>query len=186
MARISRVRPHLPWAEVRRHYRQARRPAERRHWLIILSLQADPRPAAVAARQLGVSRSSLNHVVAAYNRLGPAALASDPRAAKAPRAYLSRAEEAAFLRGFLAPAGRGQVSVARPVRQALEARLGHPVHPRTVERLLARHAWRKVVPRPRHPKADAAVQAEHKKKSAPKGSRAGRRRPAPGGAHGPR
>jgi hypothetical protein len=130
-ARVSRVQPHLPWAEVKRHYRQARRPAERRHWLIILSLQADPRPAEVAARQLGVSRSSINQVVAAYNRLGPAALAPAPSAPKAPRAYLSRAEEAAFLSGFSARAARGQLSVARPLRRALEARLGHPVHPRT-------------------------------------------------------
>ena len=186
MARISRVQPHLPWAEVNRRYRQAQQPAERRHWLIILSLHVDPRPAEVAARQLGVSRSSVNHVVAAYNRLGPVALAPAPRRSQAPRAYLSRAEEVAFLNGFVAPAGRGQLSVARPLRQALEARLGHPVHPRTVERLLARHAWRKVVPRPRHPKADGAVQAAHKKKSGAKRPRAGRRRPAPGGADGRR
>lgn|SRR3954447_16591470 len=186
MARISRVQPHLPWAEVNRRYGQAQRPAQRRHWLIILSLQADPRPAEVAARQLGVSRSSVNHVVAAYNQRGPAALAPAPRRAKAPRAYLSRAEEAAFLGRFFARAGRGELSVARPLRRALEMRLGHSVHPRTLERLLARHAWRKVVPRPRHPKADAAVQAAHKKKSAPNGPRAGRCRPAPGGAHGRR
>src|SRR4051794_10394120 len=103
MARISRVQPHLPWAEVNRRHRQARRAAERRHWLIILSLQANPRPAEVAARQLGVSRSSVNHVVAAYNQRGPAA----------PRAYLSRAEEAALLARFVARADRGELSVAR-------------------------------------------------------------------------
>jgi hypothetical protein len=132
MARVSRVQAHLPWAEVNRRYRQARRPAERRHWLIILSLQADPRPAEVAARQLGLSRSSVNHVVAAYNRRGPAALEPGPGAPKAPRAYLSRAEEAAFLTGFFAQAGRGELSLARPLSRALEARLGHPVHPRTL------------------------------------------------------
>ena len=186
MARISRVQPHLPWAEVHRRYRQAQQPAQRRHWLILLSLQADPRPAEVAARQLGLSRSSVNHVVATYNRLGPAALAPTPRRAKAPGAYLSRAEEAAFLARFGARADRGELSVARPLRRALEARLGHPVHPRTIERLLARHGWRKVVPRPRHPKADAAVQATHKKKSTRKSPRVGRRRPPPGGAHGRR
>src|SRR2546423_15617788 len=104
MARISRVQPHLPWAEVNRRYGQARRPAERRHWLIILSLQADPRPAEVAARQLGLSPSSVNHVVAAYNRRGPAALEPGPGAPKAPRAYLSRAAERGLLTGLFAPA----------------------------------------------------------------------------------
>jgi hypothetical protein len=33
-------------------YRQARRLSDRRHWLIILSLQADPRPAEVAAEAI--------------------------------------------------------------------------------------------------------------------------------------
>jgi transposase len=186
MARVSRIQPHLSWAEVNRRYRQARRPAQRRHWLVILSLQADPRPAEVAACQLGVSRSSVNHVVAAYNRRGPAALAPAPRPSKAPRAYLSRAQERAFLASFFAQASRGALSVARPLRRALEARLGHAVHPRTVERLLARHDWRKLVPRPRHPQADAALQAAQKKKAAPAGARGRRRRSPPGGAHGPR
>jgi transposase len=168
MARVSRIQPHLSWAEVNRRYRQARRAAERRHWLVILSLQADPRPAEVAARQLGVSRSSVNHVVAAYNRLGAAALAPAPRSSKAPRAYLSRAQERALLASFFAPASRGELSVARPLRRALEARLGHAVHPRTVERLLARHDWRKLVPRPRrHPQADAAGPSGAQKKGCP-------------------
>jgi hypothetical protein len=186
MARISRIQPHLSGAEVNCRYRQARRPSDRRHWLIILSLQADPRPAEVAARQLGVSRSSVNHVVAAYNRLGPAALIPVPGPPNAPRAYLSRVEEQAFLAAFFAQASRGALSVARPLRRALEARLGHAVHPRTVERLLARHAWRKLVPRPRHPQADTALQAAHQKKSGPLGARGRRRRSPPGGAHGPR
>jgi hypothetical protein len=34
----------------------------------------------------------------------------------------------------------------------------------TVYRLLDRHGWRKVTPRPRHPKADPAAQAAFKPK----------------------
>jgi transposase len=33
----------------------------------------------------------------------------------------------------------------------------------TIYRLLERHGWRKVMPRPRHPKADVAAQAAFKK-----------------------
>jgi hypothetical protein len=33
----------------------------------------------------------------------------------------------------------------------------------TVYRMLDRHGWRKLVPRPRHPKADVAAQAAFKK-----------------------
>ena len=39
----------------------------------------------------------------------------------------------------------------------------------TIYRLLERHGWRKVVPRPRHPKADVAAQAAFKK-TAPRGT----------------
>ena len=42
---------------------------------------------------------------------------------------------------------------------------GKAVARSTVYRLLERHGWRKVVPRPRHPKADVAAQAAFKKGS---------------------
>jgi hypothetical protein len=39
----------------------------------------------------------------------------------------------------------------------------HPVHISTIYRLLDRHGWRKLVPRPRHPKANEREQAIFKK-----------------------
>ncbi len=62
------------------------------------------------------------------------------------------------------------------IQQAYQERLGKEVAPSTVYRLLDRHGWRKVVPRPRHPKADVAAQAAFKKTS-PHGTPRGR---APG------
>jgi hypothetical protein len=41
--------------------------------------------------------------------------------------------------------------------------LKHEVHITSISRLLDRHGWRKLVPRPRHPKANAAEQAAFKK-----------------------
>ena len=49
------------------------------------------------------------------------------------------------------------------VKAAYEQILGRKVPKSTVYRMLARHGWRKVMPRPRHPKADASAQAEFKK-----------------------
>ena len=62
------------------------------------------------------------------------------------------------------------------IQQAYQEQLGKEVAASTVYRLLDRHGWRKVVPRPRHPKADVAVQAAFKKTS-PHGTPRGR---APG------
>ena len=69
----------------------------------------------------------------------------------------------------------GRATVAE-IQQAYQEQLGKEVAPSTVYRLLDRHGWRKVVPRPRHPKADVAAQAAFKK-TAPHGTPRGR---APG------
>jgi hypothetical protein len=58
-------------------------------------------------------------------------------------------EQAEFLGGFLKAAGDASVLVAGEIKAALEARLGWKVHETIVYRMLKRHGWRKVAPRPR-------------------------------------
>ena len=58
-----------------------------------------------------------------------------------------------------------------PIQRAYEQRIGKEVASSTVYRLLERHGWRKVVPRPRHPKTDVAAQAVFKKTSSPSAPR---------------
>jgi transposase len=49
------------------------------------------------------------------------------------------------------------------IHRAFEDRVGHTVDESIMYRLLQRHGWRKVVPRPRHPQAREEAQAEFKK-----------------------
>jgi len=49
------------------------------------------------------------------------------------------------------------------IQRAYEAKVGHEVDDSTIYRLLARHGWRKLMPRPRHPQADPQAQAQFKK-----------------------
>jgi hypothetical protein len=49
------------------------------------------------------------------------------------------------------------------VKQAYEQAVGRVVPKSTVYRMLARHGWRKLAPRPRHPQADGARQQALKK-----------------------
>ena len=49
------------------------------------------------------------------------------------------------------------------IQQAYRERSGKDFAPSTIYRLLDRHGWRKVVPRPSHPKADVTAQAAFKK-----------------------
>jgi transposase len=62
-------------------------------------------------------------------------------------------------------AGRGQILTAPQLRAGLEKLTGRQVSLAYVYRLLHRHGWRKLGPRPRHPQAQPTVQEEFKKNS---------------------
>lgn len=79
--------------------------------------------------------------------------------------YLDVEQERALLAPFVQRAEDGGMLKVGEIRKAYEERTGRLVAPSTVYRLLDRHGWRKVVPRPRHPKADVAAQAAFKKTS---------------------
>jgi transposase len=81
------------------------------------------------------------------------------------RENLSVAEEDDLLDQFLAAAGDGGVIVVSGIKAAYEQKLGQSVPKSTVYRMLARHDWRQIVPRPRHPKSDIAAQEAFKKTS---------------------
>ena len=70
------------------------------------------------------------------------------------RANLSLEEEKKMLSRFFTKAKRGEILVVNEVKAAYEEAIGHSVPKSTVYRMLARHGWRKIAPRPRHPKAD--------------------------------
>lgn len=69
-------------------------------------------------------------------------------------AVLTEAEEAELAAEFEGAARDGGPVTANAVVAAVVERTGRRVDPTTVYRMLRRHGWRKVVPRPRHPDAD--------------------------------
>lgn len=87
--------------------------------------------------------------------------------------HLSPEQEQALLAPFVQRARAGGMLNVSEIAQAYQDRTGKQVAPSTIYRLLDRHGWRKVVPRPRHPKADVAAQ-EAFKKTAPSGTPRGR------------
>jgi Winged helix-turn helix len=64
---------------------------------------------------------------------------------------LSIEEEAQFVAQFEDAAREGQLVTATEMLSELERRCGGSPNPSTLYRILARHGWRKVTPRPRHP-----------------------------------
>ena len=81
--------------------------------------------------------------------------------------HLSTDQEHDLLAPFVERAQSGGVLTVAEIQMAYQEQVGKAVAPSTIYRLLDRHGWRKVVPRPRHPKADVAAQAAFKKTSPP-------------------
>jgi transposase len=122
-----------------------------------LGLSADK-----VAIALGWHVGSVRKLQAGYLREGEAVLKGSGRGG---RYYqnLTLEEERQLLQEFLPQAEKGGILEVSRVKAAYEKVLGRQVPKSTIYRMLARHGWRKVVPRPRHPKSDAATQAAFKK-----------------------
>lgn len=73
-------------------------------------------------------------------------------------------EEETELLATVEPAARGGgiVEVSK-IRKAMEEKLGRTISSATAYRLLHRHGWRKITPRPKHPKNDPVAQETFKK-----------------------
>ena len=95
---------------------------------------------------------------------GEAALRTDGWGGRR-NAHLSVDEEASFVAEFEDAARSGELVTAKAMLQALSEKAGRTVGRTTLYEMLQRHGWRKVVPRPRHPKADPARQEAFKETS---------------------
>jgi transposase len=162
MSRVTRASNHLSSDEVLTRREQATSSWHRRAWDVVYTALVDPRIAQLIARQLGVSRAFVSRTITRYNRLGPDQFLGPGKGGRR-NAYLTPEQETALLQPLLEQAAAGDLTTVAAVQDALEYHLGHSVDESTVYRLLARHTWRKVFPRPRHPKADTHRQQEWKR-----------------------
>lgn len=133
-------------------------------WLVIYNLLVDPRPLMEIACHLGLAWQTVRNLVSQYNRLGPEAIEGPGKGGRR-RAYMDLKEEAEFIEQFFERASTGKIATVTEIKRAWEKTLGHSVHKTTVYRLLRRHGWRKIVPRPFHVQAKDKEQEEFKKTS---------------------
>jgi transposase len=117
---------------------------------------------AEVAAAIGWSQSRVKQVQSRYFREGESSLVGVGRGGRR-QENLSVEAERRWWERFLARARAGGVLVVSEIQAAYEEAVGHRVAKSTVYRLLARHGWRKIAPRPRHPKSDPAKQAAFKK-----------------------
>jgi transposase len=118
------------------------------------------------ARMLFVAPRTVWYWLAQYHEHGPTAVAARPRGGRR-EAHLPYATEVAVLAQLHEPALRGEIRTATMIRAAVEQVVGRPVSATYLRDLLRRHGWRKLTPRPHHPKVDLARQERYKKFSPP-------------------
>jgi len=170
MSSITRATDHLTVEQVKEKLQEAKDALHFRRWLIVYNALIAPRKASEIADQLAISTSLVHKVIFLYNREGAKALETQGPGGRY-HEYLTKQEEHTFLAPFFARAEAGELATTKEIHQAFEERVGKPVHETTVYRLLDRHGWRKLMPRPRHPKADLQAQEAFKKPIRPRSPR---------------
>jgi len=114
------------------------------------------------AEAMGMSLSTVNRAHMAYDHGGLKAL--EPKSVGGrQRENMTVAEEKALLACFTKSAGAGEMLNIHDLKAAYEKAIGHETSNSTVYNVLARHGWRKLMPRPFHPKRDIAAQNAFKK-----------------------
>jgi transposase len=182
MAHVCTAAAHLSLDGIEARIKHAHEAWRIRRWMVIRHALVDPQPAAVIALHVGLAPQTVRNLLWAYQRWGAAGIDTVGKGQRQ-RAYLSLPREQAIVAKFLKKSTVGQVSTGIELKPALEKAVGHRVAKSTVYRVLKRHQWRKVVPRPRHPESAPEVRAAFKKTSPTTWPnsfrRASRRIPAP-------
>jgi transposase len=114
------------------------------------------------AEAMGVSLSTVNRAHMAYDGGGIKALKPKPIGGRQ-RENITLSEEKALLARFAKAAGAGEMLNIHDLKATYERAIGHPTSNSTVYNLLDRHGWRKLMPRPFHPKRNLAAQDAFKK-----------------------
>lgn len=121
-------------------------------------------PTETIAQTVGLSVSHVRRVWSDYLRGGLAGAQGRPKGGRRHQ-NLTVAQERALLAPWQQETQRGRLVTARGIKVRYKRRVGGPVPDSTVYRLLARHQWRQVLPRPKHPKDNPQARAAFKKTS---------------------
>ena len=158
----AQIEPWLSPEDLQTWVREAPDKASYQRRLAIWLTQVGQLAAHQVAEFLCASKQAVWLWIAQYNQRGPEGLQRQGRGGRR-WAYLSAAEEEAFLRQWQPRAVQGELLTAQQLRGQLEKRLAHRVSLGYVYGLLHRCGWRKLGPRPRHPKAKPGAQERFKK-----------------------
>ena len=137
-------------------------PAAQRQRIQMVLLRESGMAQPAIATAMGVSLSTVNRAHMAFDHGGLAALKPKPNGGRKHQ-NMTVPEEKALLARFARAAGAGEMLNIHDLKAAYEKAIGHATSDSTVYNLLHRHDWRKLMPRPFHPKRDLVAQIAFKK-----------------------
>jgi len=171
MGRPQMIYQEMQKAEIKKVYKSSSDAKEQKRLLCLKLRMEHGFSAKQIAEIVEYSEIQVRSVISKYNKNGVNSILCGHQGGN--HRNLSHEEEEAVLRPFLAKAEKGQILIVPDIHKAYEAALGRSVPPSTVYRMLDRHNWRKVMPRPRHPKSNQEEQEAYKKNHG-KGRRTGK------------
>lgn len=152
-------------AKLKQLLKQARSVADQRRIQAVLMRALDASPPARIAEVTGLSVATIRVIHSRFLREGESWLVNRPGRGGKRRSLLSAEQSEELLGRHREAAARGEVIEAGAFRRDYEQMVGHKVAASTVYRLLERAGWRKVAPRPSHPRKDPAAEEAFKKSS---------------------
>lgn len=139
--------------------------AEQRRIQAVLMRALDASPPQSIAAVTGLRVSTVRILHSRFLREGESCLIGRPGRGGRRHSLLSAEQREALLARHTAAAQAGELVEAGVLRRDYETVVGHKVAASTIYRLLAQAGWRKIAPRPSHPKKDPMAEAAFKKTS---------------------
>ena len=156
------LRNHLEQSEVKKRMLATKDREQFQRWQAIF-LISKGLLANEVAEYVGVTTGTVYQWIFQYNHDGPEQFVLQGRGGRR-FGLMSLDKEAETLENLRAEAECGQIIGAFAIREQVERTLSKKVSEDYLYDLLHRHGWRKVVPRPEHPKTNHEKQEEFKKK----------------------
>lgn len=131
--------------------------------LMILQMKIDGIASPVISEKLEFNNTAINKVVSRYKKEGMQYILG--KNYRGNRRHISYEEESKFLSGYEKRAESGEILEVKEIWVAYEQLIGKKVNKSVMYTLLARHKWRKVMPRSEHPKKAKPEEIEAYKKN---------------------
>lgn len=116
------------------------------------------------AKMVGLKLQTVKNIHFTYLKYGEISLKSSNGSQGGRNiSYFTLEQEKVFLAEFEAQGKQGKILEVSQIHVALQQKIGLKIPLSTTYRMLHRHGWRKLAPRPKHPKGDKEAQEAFKK-----------------------